>query len=322
MLVLILQFTGLALVIVGAGYKLTLVGDKLADETGFGENVVGFVLLAAVTSMPELSTALTAAKLGEQGLVFGNMIGSNIFNMVVIALILLFPFKKHINNTASEKNIFSASLGIYFAAILGLFIMLEYAHSGLMLIIVYVVLMVLSYKFEKKGSLDEIAPSFKFKILYKDYLLFLFLSIIVVFSGYFMTGICDKIAITPFSLFEEEYLLGATFVGQMFLAVATSLPELIVSFSAAKIGKINMAYSNIFGSNIFNLAILGISGVVYDGNMFLNAKAFLFSLMIFIMFVAVIISSLQYKTKRRIRFDSLFIIGMYIFNLYISFIQK
>lgn len=322
MLMLIGQFSLLAILIVIAGYKLTLIGDKLADETGFGENVVGFVLLAAVTSMPELSTSLTAAKLGQPGLVFGNMIGSNIFNMVVIALILLYPFKNKENTKASERNIFTASLGIFFAAVVGILIYLQSPKAGIILISIYLFMMVLNYKFEKNDRKSEVSPAFKFKELYKDYLFFLFLAVIVVISGYYMTGICDKIAITPIEIFNQKFFLGATFVGQLFLAVATSLPELIVSFSAVRIGKINMAYSNIFGSNIFNLAILGISSVVYEGNLFLDASSFLFSIMIFILFVSIIISSLQYKTKRRIRFDSLLIISLYIFNLYITFIKQ
>jgi len=319
MLILLAQFGVLAIIIVITGYKLTLIGDKLADETGFGENIVGFILLAAVTSMPEMSTSITAAKLGESGLVFGNMIGSNIFNMVIIALLLLYPFKKVKKFEASEKNIFTASLGIFIAAVVGILIYLKLEIAGIVILIIYITMMVLNYKFEKKENASDVTPSFKFKELYKEYLMFLALSVVVVISGYYMTVICDQIAIKPFVLLGATYVLGTTFVGQLFLAIATSLPELIVSFSAVRIGKVNMAYSNIFGSNIFNLTILGVSSFVYNGNMFAEAENFIFSLLLFVLLVAITISSLQYKTKRKIRLDALMIIGLYIFNLYIIF---
>ncbi len=320
MLNLLLQFGFLAFVIVLAGYKLTLIGDKLADETGFGENIVGFILLAAVTSMPEMSTSITAAKLSQPNLVFGNMIGSNIFNMVIIGLILLYPFKNKQTLKADEKNIFTASLGIFFAAVTGILIYLKLATAGHILVFIYIAMMFLNYRFEKKGNIEEdVKPSFKFKQLYKDYIFFLILSVIVIFSGYYMTGICDKIAVTPFSLFSKTYTLGTTFVGQLFLAVSTSLPELIVSFSAVKIGKINMAYSNVFGSNIFNLAILGVSSFFYKGNMFLNAETFLFSIMLFILLVSTAIASLQYKSKRKLDISALIIISLYILNLFVIF---
>ena len=83
---LIAIFSGLAALTVVAGYYLTRLGDTIADETGFGHNIVGFVLLAAITSLPELSTSITGASLGQANLVFGNMVGSDIFNTLIIGL--------------------------------------------------------------------------------------------------------------------------------------------------------------------------------------------------------------------------------------------
>ena len=159
---------------------------------------MGFILLAAVTSMPEMSTSITAAKLGEAGLVFGNMIGSNIFNMVVIALLLLYPFKKVKKFEASEKNIFTASLGVFLAAVVGILIYLKSPSAGIIIVVIYVIMMILNYRFEKKENILGETPSFKFRQLYKEYLFFLALSAVVVVSGYYMTVVCDKIAVTPF----------------------------------------------------------------------------------------------------------------------------
>ncbi|MCK5879721.1 MAG: hypothetical protein KAH24_08070 [Holophagae bacterium] len=113
---LIGMFSGLAALTVVAGYYLTCLGDTIAEETGFGHNIVGFVLLAAVTSLPELSTAITGATLGQAELVFGNMVGSNIFNTLIIGLILVGMGWK-IRIEGHVKNVLSGAMGIAMAAV-------------------------------------------------------------------------------------------------------------------------------------------------------------------------------------------------------------
>ena len=309
------MFAFLGAVTVVAGYYLTKEGDTLAEETGFGHNIVGFVLLAAITSLPELSTSITGAALGQSELVFGNMIGSDIFNTLIIGLILLAMGK--IRTDGHTRNILSGAMGIAMAAIAGMLIVLKANYSGFVLIAAYLVMMVVHYRFERKDPENVLKekPAFRFRELASVYLRFFFLSVIIVVAGYLMTGVCDRIAVTPFRLGGGSVTLGRTFVGQMFLAVATSLPELIVSFSAVKLGKIDMAYANVFGSNIFNMAILGISAFVYKGNMFADVGVHIyFSFFVFMLMVSISIISLKYKVKSKIRWDGLAILGLFLLN--------
>ncbi|NOY23270.1 MAG: sodium:calcium antiporter [Acidobacteria bacterium] len=313
---LIGMFGGLAALTVIAGYYLACLGDTIAEETGFGHNIVGFVLLAAITSLPELSTSITGASLGQAELVFGNMVGSNIFNILIIGLILIGMGRK-IRADDHVRNILSGAMGIAMAGIAGMLIVLKAGYSGIVLIGAYLVMMVIHYRFERKKifSLEGPAPAFHFQKLAPVYLKFLFFSVIIVITGYLMTGICDRIAVTPFHVGEKTLVLGRTFVGQMFLAVATSLPELIVSFSAVKLGKIDMAYANVFGSNIFNMSILGISALVYRGNMFADVGIHIyFSFFVFILMVSIAIISLKYKMQNKIRWDGLAILGLFLLN--------
>ncbi|MCK5879722.1 MAG: hypothetical protein KAH24_08075 [Holophagae bacterium] len=201
-------------------------------------------------------------------------------------------------------------------------IVLKAGYSGVVLLMAYMVMMAIHYRFERKEmkSTETKVPAFHFRRLAPVYLKFMFFSVIIVLAGYLMTGVCDRIAVTPFYVGDSTLVLGRTFVGQMFLAVATSLPELIVSFSAVKLGKTDMAYANIFGSNIFNMAILGISALVYRGNMFADVGIHIyFSFFAFMLMVSIAVISLKYRMQNRIRWDGLAILGLFLLNAFYLF---
>ncbi len=301
-----------------AGYKLTVSGDNIGEETGFGSNLVGLILLASITSLPELVTALSAAKIKNANLVFGNMIGSDIFNMLIIAFVVLLGSRK--NYEAKSENVFNAAMGIFIVALTGILLLLKSRFAGIVLLFSYIFIIYFSFKFEHKNNEQEEKPGLKLSKLWKEYLLFAFLSVIIIISGRYLTIVCDKMAVTPFSMNGKTFVLGSTFVGQLFLAITTSLPELIVSLSAVKIGKIDMAYANVFGSNIFNICILGIASFFYPGNMFANASSSVFfSIFVFFILVSIIIGSLKYKIQSKFRLDALLLLIFYLLNLFYIF---
>ncbi len=318
MAVLFLKFLFISTIITVAGYKLTVSGDKIGEETGFGSNLVGFVLLASITSLPELITAISAAHINNANLVFGNMIGSNIFNMVVIAIVVVLGSRKMFE--AKSENVFNAAMGLFIVALTGILTIMKLKFAGIIIAFAYIFILYFSFKFENKQNEKTQNPGLKFRSLWKEYLFFLFLSLIIVVAGYYLTIVCDKMAVTPFSINGKTLILGSTFVGQLFLAVSTSLPELIVSISAVKIGKIDMAYSNVFGSNIFNIFILGISSFFYAGNMFASVNnSIFFSMFIFFILVSITIGSLKYRIKSKFRLDAVLLIIFYLLNLFYIF---
>ncbi len=315
MLMLSLQALALAIVIVLAGYRLTVIGDELAVRTGFGESLVGFVLLAAVTSLPELSTAVSAAVIQQGDLVMGNIFGSNIFNLLIIGFVVLTLQRRKLVD-GDEKNVFTGTLGVALGGVAGLGLVSGFRWTGECLLVTYFFMMWLNYRFERKHLADDLRPSFQFRVLWHLYLQFLVLGVIVVITGYLMTTVCDRIAVTPISFGSASFVLGRTFIGQLILAVSTSLPELIVTLSAMKLGRINMAYANIYGSNIFNLAILGISGIVFRGNLFLSAGAHnMFSLLVFMLMAAVSLGALNYRSVRKFRLDGILIVLLFLLNM-------
>lgn len=318
MLILLVYAVLLSAVIVVAGFYLTIVGDRIADETGFGESLVGFIMLAAITSLPELSTSLSAAAIGQANLVAGNIFGSNLFNLSIIAVMVMFLQKRGLPD-GDSRNVLTGSLGIALASVVGLSMLTEFSFAGEILVAAYVVAMFLNYRFERRQlSVTEtgLTPAFRFGVLWRTYLFFAGLGLVVVVCGYLMTVVCDQMAVTPFTVMGNRMVLGRTFVGQLFLAIATSLPEMIVTFSAVRIGKVNMAYANIFGSNIFNLAILGVAGITYSGNMFAGIGIEnMLTLFIFMLMASISIAAMKYRPVRRFRFDAVIMILLFLMNL-------
>lgn len=89
MLIAILQFIGLVAVIVVSGSVLARMADKIAEITGWGRMLIGGVLLAGATSLPELTVDITAVRLGLADLAAGDLLGSSLMNLLILAVYLL-----------------------------------------------------------------------------------------------------------------------------------------------------------------------------------------------------------------------------------------
>ncbi|KXF77050.1 sodium:calcium exchanger [Paramesorhizobium deserti] len=114
---LIWRTTALALVILVAGYLLSQTGDAIARQTGLGASFVGFVLVAISTSLPELSTALTAARRGLFTLAISDILGTNLINVGLVFVIDAASSGQPVLNTVGSFSIFGALLGIIVTAL-------------------------------------------------------------------------------------------------------------------------------------------------------------------------------------------------------------
>jgi len=114
---LISRTTALALVILAAGYLLSQTGDAIAQQTGLGSNFVGFVLVAISTSLPELSTALTAARRGLFTLAISDILGTNLINVGLVFVVDAASSGRPVLNTTGDFSIFGALLGIIVTAL-------------------------------------------------------------------------------------------------------------------------------------------------------------------------------------------------------------
>jgi len=255
-----LQFFGAAVLVVIGGKILTDHAERLAAAKGLTRLWLGFILLAGATSIPELATAVGAVTLADSpALALGDLLGSNAFNIFIISLLGLFfkgrsilhplslrPFRLLLSSSAIMTVVV---LGDILARRMGIVLNLGHLDVGaIILLSLYLASSYLVFQDERKSAQTSgIKPSGK--QLGPGFYLSLGLSLgAVIAAGCWLSISADKIArITGW---------GATFVGALFLALVTSLPEVVVSLSAIRLGSADMALGNIFGSNIFNLTII------------------------------------------------------------------
>ncbi|MCZ6602501.1 MAG: hypothetical protein O6952_05800 [Planctomycetota bacterium] len=248
------------------GKKLAEKGDRVARVSGLGGSWVGLVLLACATSMPELVTGVaTAGVVGAPDLAVGNIMGSCLFNLAIIALMDLLwrkgPVLLEVSRSQERPALFGIALlclgtaGLYFVAPGRLAQDWGFGFGAALVIGYFVSVRML---FEGKSSeTTESAEDEKRKAERSQaFRAFGWWALWMVLAGLFLSWIGDEISRHKFG--PNRFMFGATWVGTFFLAFATSLPELSVSISAVRLGAVEMAVGNVLGSNLFNLAILPI----------------------------------------------------------------
>ncbi|MCA9423443.1 MAG: hypothetical protein KC994_00145 [Candidatus Omnitrophica bacterium] len=268
-------------VVSAAGVTLTKAGDELGDRLNLGGSWVGLVVLSAVTSMPELVSTIGSAVFENQpAMAAGNVFGSNSFNVFIIVLLDLYYRGGPITYMFGMMPAFSASLGIAMTAIGAVALLLSSQALfpnpvfpvwvwTLLIFASYFLFMLLIFRSEKKLSLEsrgrEEESSVNAAVVgdagWKTLILRLVVSAaIVVVAGYLLVVLADRLAVYPFSF----GMLGHSFLGTLGLALATSLPELVVGITAIRLKNFDMVAGNIFGSNIFNIMILAVCHLCYE----------------------------------------------------------
>ncbi len=148
---------------------------------------------------------------------------------------------------------------------------------------------------------------------------FFIAGLIVVISGFFLAKTGKAIVVkSGFSY---------TFVGIVFLATATSLPELIVSFSALRLGSIDMAIGNILGSNLFDTAIVPICDIFYTDNQIFKVISLehVFTLSLCMVLSAIIITGLTYRSKKsflKLGWDVIAMVAIFVFAMFVFYVLR
>src|SRR6056297_234 len=268
-----------SLLIIGAGWYLAYYGDVIAEKSGLGRSFIGLIGVAAITSLPELITTSSAVIIRDAPeLAFSNVFGSNLFNILIVAILELFIIRKPFLYLVSKKNINTISF-IYlssFMVFLGLegysFNIKWISFNSIMIFLIYLAAMYMGFKSSKDD--EEATSLYEKEKLSKAIIIFIILGIVIIISGTYGTIFADQIAI--------KTGLGRTFVGGLFLAVMTSLPELITAISAVKLKAYNMIAGNLLGSNMFNISILFIIDILHsDESIYKNLKGTQFIPVIF-----------------------------------------
>lgn len=261
------------IVTVYASIKLSEYADVISEKTAMGGMMVGTLLLAGATSLPEVSTSFSAAAIGNADIAVGNMVGSNLFNLFILGAFDFLLRKRRILDRASRNNIYTALLGILLTVLvimaLTLRIETQFLGVGLDALIIAVTYIVGMIIINKLPSLDPVAeieeeeePDNPSATLSPKgaIIRFIIAALVILGAGTALSITGDQIAIITG--------IGSSFIGSFLIAAATSLPEAIAVFVALRLNNVNMAVGAILGSNIFNMIILALSDPVYrDGNL-------------------------------------------------------
>ena len=318
MLELWIKFLLSAAVIVAAGIKLSFYGDIIAEKSGIGRTVVGLLLISFATSLPELVTSIKAARLGNPDLVVGNMVGSNLFNLSILFLMDILIRRGTPYRYLNQKTERTASGSMFLIIILGMgFVLLPFftrigipggisipsisfamGFDTLLIAFTYAYLVkqvVIKGDGEEEGEDEEEETLYENKSLLHGLTGFLIAAGCIIAAGLVITGAADEIA----KIKIGGVALGGTFVGSLFLAIVTSLPEVVATIGALRLNAYNMALGNIFGSNLFNLVILSVADIFYAGGT-LTGKAkgnHLFTILIVLAITAIAITAPRRKER-------------------------
>lgn len=262
----IIQFLISAAFIVGAGAVLTQCGDVISNKTKLGGLFVGTILIAGATSLPELAIDINAIRLESANMAAGDLFGSSLFNLLILAVLDLTHYSKgQMLSKSSASQALAATTSIALTAIAGIFVVLgdqmqnvtflRLGPGSFVIFIAYIVGFRIVYFGRKQGAKQE-----KGETDHENSLPFVGkLSLKAAVIGYIVAAVII-LAAAPFlaraaKTLAEETGLGGTYFGTTFVALSTSLPEMVTTFSAVRLKSFDMAVGNIFGSNCFNMLL-------------------------------------------------------------------
>lgn len=252
---LLLLVVGFVLLMKGADWFVEG-ASKLADRFGIPQLVIGLTIVAMGTSLPEAAVSIASALKGSAGITIGNVVGSNIMNVLVIlgltAVICAIPVKK---STVRYEIPFTIAITVLLA-VLGLFDNeISRAEGGILWAFMILYLLYL-LKMAKNGEASEEAQEEDSK----DSLIKLILMVVV---GAAMIVLGSDVTVDAATELAIVFGVDDRIIGLTIVAFGTSLPELVTSVTAALKGKTDIAVGNIVGSNIFNiLFVVGTSALI------------------------------------------------------------
>lgn len=292
----VLLYVILAAAVVFLSIKLADYVDIIDKKTEISGAFIGGVVLAAVTSLPELFTSISAITIvKEPGMVLGNILGSNLFNVTIIGLLIVFMTKKFSSSVIGKSHLKSAlfSFVLFILMFLAIFLGFDIQFFGISIYtIIILAIYILSVRFMAGDESGEDSECTSNLTLRSVIIRFVIMAILLVSASIAITYVTDKL--------NAELNLGAALAGALFLGIATSLPELTSCFALAKKGNFNACVGNILGSGLFNFLILAISDVIYrKGSMYSGDSQSKILVLFCLISMALVIATLVKKTLQR-----------------------
>lgn len=318
------------LIIFFSGQKVAKYGDIIANITGLGRLWMGLIAIALITSLPELFTGISAVTLFDApDLTVGDLIGANSFNLLNLALLDIAHRNGSLLAMASPTHRLTGWFSLLLVAVVAISLLVSVGGHPMSLgwigwytpviIILYLVALRQIFRLEKQQpSLEEPALYHEEKSSPRIYLYFGISAVFIIGAGVWLAAIGDEIALATG--------WGQSFVGSLFLAFATTLPEITVSFAALRMGAIDLAVANMIGSNLFNLTILPIIDLIYTREPILASvsESHLITAVAVAVMTLLFIAGLRFKPARfyRLSWWNGSLIALFIAGAYFSFIMS
>ncbi|MBE2200079.1 MAG: sodium:calcium antiporter [Anaerolinea sp.] len=324
-----IQFIFSAAVVVIAAIKLAEYGDIIAVRTKLGGVIVGTIFLAGATSLPELLASFSAFRAGAPNLAAGNFFGSNMVNMLLLALVDLVNFQVPLLRRVAVTHALTAALTTILMLIAAVSILgqidLTIGWVGWDSIVIMVIYFggVWLIQRESQGPVAAAGPAAlepgpEFPSLLKGAVGFLAATAVLLLVVPMLVSSSMGIAAVTG--------LGTGFVGTALLSVVTSLPELLAALAAMRIGAFDMAVGNLFGSSVFNMFALGLADFFYVDGRFLGAidQNFALVALLGLLLTNMALLGNLARVERKVLFveiDTLLIIVTYLLGMYLLFVR-
>lgn len=302
---IIILFALCSAVVLAAGVRLSRYGDVIAEKTGLGGMWIGVLLMSAVTSLPELVSGVSAITVFDTpDIAVGDVVGSCMFNLAILAF-LDFRHPVPLSARIHQGHTLVAAFGLVQLSTAAL-AMIAGARfpavgwislSSVLFVTIHALAMRMMFTAERnrQHATEPAAVDGRYDHMSTRRAVGLYALNALVLTGaaVFLPGLGERLA--------AQTGIEQSFVGSLFLAASTSMPEVVVSVAAARIGAVDMAVGNLFGSNVFNVAILGLDDVLYTRGPLLASVSpvHLVTLVSAMLMTAVAIIGLTYRAQRK-----------------------
>lgn len=316
-LVPLVAFVAIGVTVFLVASRLARHADAIADATGLGRLWIGTVLLAASTSLPELTTDINAALLDAPNIGVGDLMGSTLANLLVLATLDLLFCRRQILDNVSADHVLVGTIAVLLTAIAGAAVLTggwgRIGHVGVETLLI-VALYLLGMRAVYGNTLvtappDQLELGETSRTLLRQGL-----------KGFGAAAV-GLLITAPLLVISAEAIaieghLTTTFVGTLLVGFTTSFPEVAATFAAIRLGAFDLAVGNIFGSSAFNLCVLLAMDIAYRKGPLLAQVSRDHALTAFFAVLAVAIGMLALLARRGqrlgvVRIESLLIIATY-----------
>lgn len=327
----ILGFLLCAAIIYFSGRKLSFYGNRLSIQTGVGGLWIGLILMAAITSLPEVTLGISSvAIVGSPDLAVGGVLGSCVFNLTILSVLDVVSPGTPILTRVTGSHVLAVSLTSILLMLVGVglflpddFIVIGWIGiSSIAFVVIYFITIRLIYRLEKKKEvlLENLEGDEKDTPTKSVLLWYIFYALLIIGAGLVLPTFASQIAVFTG--------WGDSFVGTVLLAASSSLPEMAVAIASARIGAIDMAVGNLFGSNMFNIFTLSINDIFYrEGYLLKDANdVHLITVFSIVIMNSIIIVSLIIRPDKKrfiiLAWDTMLILLLYFASMWLVLQMK